>query len=169
MKIKVKIDQRLMTLFGTAVANHIRERTLEGKDKDGKPFKQYSTISFAMPSGAMTQVALKALEKGGNLTWFTTKSGSEWVIVKGGYKKYKEVAKPKSKNVNLSFKGTMLADLTLINVKDDSISIGFNRSEEAQKAVWNIERGRDFFGIEENELSKLGEDLLPGVDVDIEE
>ena len=44
----------------------IKQNTLDGFDKDGKPFKPYSTRPFAMPYAAVVnKVKLKKLEKEG--------------------------------------------------------------------------------------------------------
>jgi len=168
MKIKVTIPKVNKVLFGTAVVNHIRDRTLAGKDKDGKPFKAYSTNDFAMPSGAITQRAIKALEKSGNLIWFK-RNDSEWVLIKGGYKVLKAVKRPSHGGVvNLTDSGKMLADLTVIAYPADGIRIGFNREEEAEKAGWNLARGRDIFGVEDSVLEDMAEQyLLSGISVEI--
>lgn len=171
MKIKVTIPKANKVLLGTAIVNHIRDRTLEGKDKDGKAFKHYSTNTFAMPSGAITKRALSALDKAGDIIWFTTKTGAEWVLIKGGYKRLKAVKRPShGGTVNLTDTGKMMADLTVISYPADGIRIGFNRAENAQKASWNIEMGRDFFGIEDSELEKMAEKFLSsGLKVEVVE
>lgn len=160
MKIKVTIPNLSKQLLGLEIVKHIRKRTQEGRDKDGKPFKPYSTRYFAMPSGATTQAALKRLESAGNLFWYK-KGKSEWVVIKGGYKALKAAWKPQfGGTVNLTLTGQMMKDLSVIALPKDGIQIGFNREENAEKALWNIDRGRDFLGMEDKELERLAAKYL---------
>jgi len=168
MKLKINIDKARLQLLGSAVVNHIRKRTLKGLDKDGEAFVSYSTTPFAMPSGALTQKTRKGLDSASSLVWFTTNSGSKWVVIDGGYKELKAVKRPKDGGtVNLTDTGRMLQDLAVISTKKNQVQIGFNTSEQAQKALWNIENGRDFMGIEDKELSKLADTIL-GTGIEIE-
>jgi len=168
MKIKVKIPNLTKQLLGLEIVKHIRKRTLEGKDKDGKPFKEYSTRHFAMPSGATTKAALNRLESAGKLFWFK-KGESEWVVIEGGYKALKAAWKPQfGGTVNLTLTGQMMKDLSVIELSSDVITIGFNKEENAEKALWNIDRGRDFLGIEDKELEKLAAKYLTdGITVEL--
>lgn len=168
MKVKVTIPNLSKRLLGIEIVNHIRKRTLEGKDKDGKPFKGYSTRPFAMPAGAATKGAISRLESSGGLTWFSS-GKSKWILIKGGYRAYKAVRKPQDGGVvNLTLSGQMMKDLGVIALPTDGITIGFNRKENAEKALWNIERGRDFLGVEDSVLEKLAEKYLTsGITVEI--
>lgn len=169
MKLKVNISDLVKKLMGIEIVNHIRNRTQDGKDKDGKAFKPYSTKPFAMPSGATTQLALKTLDNSDGLIWFTAKSGNKWIVVKDGYKALKQARRPQDGGtVNLTNDGQMMNDLAVIAIPRDGIDIGFNRAENAEKALWNIEAGRDFLGIEDSELEKIAEKYLDsGVTVEV--
>ncbi len=156
MKLKVTIPKTSLLLLAKDIVNTIHDNTLAGKDKDGKPFKKYSSNPFAMPSGAATKRAIDSLDKSGGLVWFTTKDKAKWVVIKDGYKALKTALRPgDGGKVNLSLTGDMLNDMDVIAIGTNEVRIGFNREENAQKALWNIENDRDFFGIPDSEFKRL--------------
>lgn len=122
-----------------------------------------------MPSGATTRIALKALDNSYGLIWFTAKSGNKWIVIKDGYKALKEARRPQDcGTVNLTNEGQMMNDLAVIAIPSDGIDLGFYRAENAEKAIWNIEAGRGFLGIEYRELEKNVEKYLEsGVTIEV--
>lgn len=120
-----------------------------------------------MPAGAALTKAIKTLEKDKQLVWFKKKE-TEWILIKGGYAVYKRAAKPASgTTVNLSFTGKMLRDMSVIEARNGRVKIGWNRQELAVRAGHNVDLGRDFLGIPENDLKTLSERLLGGVAVQV--
>lgn len=155
--------------IGLKVVELITLRTLEGKDYEDKPFKPYSTKPFAMPSGATTKSSLKVLGKD-NFSYFRTKSGSLWIVVKGGYqalKKARMSGTDYTGGVNLSLSGAMLRGLKVISSSANLVKIGFSRSELAQRAYFNEAKGRKFLGISPKDLENLKPTILDGINESI--
>jgi len=78
-----------------------------------------------------------------------------WVVVKGGYLSLKKAIYKQTEykgDVNLWQTGAMMRALTVVKSTNNEITIGFTRSEEAQKALWNKEMGREFMGLTDEEL-----------------
>lgn len=133
----------------------IKKRTQSGLDKDGAPFKPYSTKPFKMPSGAATKRAKRELMNKGELSYFKTQGGKLWIVVRSGYLGYKKAVYSKTGFTgapNLMMTGQMMGAFAPIVYSDTGFTLGFTRSEEAQKAFWNQQMGRDFLGMTEKEL-----------------
>jgi hypothetical protein len=144
--------------LGAQMVTLIVKRTQSGMDITDKKFKAYSTRPFAMPAGAINRRTLKALDQDEQITYFKTKIKSTWVIVEGGYATYKRYLMKNatsSGGVNLTITGSMLRSMNVKSTGENSLIIGFNRTEEAEKAMWNINKGRNFFGLSPNDISKL--------------
>ena len=63
---------------------------------------------------------------------------------------------------------TWLNDMDVIAIGTNEVRIGFTREENAQKALWNIEKGRDFFGIPDSEFEKLTRKYIgPGIKIEV--
>lgn len=132
----------------------MKARILSGKDKNDNDFKAYSYRPFAMPAGATTKGALKLL--GANKQYFETKTGATWVVIKGGYLALKKARSPEwDGTVNLTVTGAMLRSMAVMQRGVNMFKIGFTRSEEAQKMIWQIVKGRDGFGISPKDLESL--------------
>jgi len=153
-QLRISVSAGAMLKAGRALVKVIRARTLSGLDKHGREFKPYSTKTFAMPAGGATKRARQILVKDGAIQYFTTGSGSLWMLV-NGYLALKRATYKKTGwngQVNLTMTGQMLGSMTVIEQGDNTVTIGFNRTEDALKAFWNIEKGRDFFGLSDEEL-----------------
>lgn len=167
------VDPAILTKIGNRVISLIIQRTTEGKDINGKPFRGYSTRPFALPAGATTKRALAILVKDGRASYFTTRAGSLWVVIKDGYKALKEAEFAKAGGaggVTLQRTGRMLRAMTVtsVNASPPGIVLGFTRTEDAQKAFWNQQRGRVFFGITAEEFgndSEIAKLLVEGLRV----
>lgn len=134
----------------------IRARTLRGLDKQGNPFKPYSTKPLAIPSGAITKRAAKELVKSQEAAYFE-RNGKLWIVIQGGYKAAKAAMKKQTDwdgTVNLSLSGAMLKDLTPLTYDTEgNITIGFASTENAKKARYNRFYGREFLGLTDAEMN----------------
>jgi hypothetical protein len=163
----IGISEKGMKRLGMKVVSLIKENTLAGFDKDGLAFKSYSTRPFAMPSGATTKRALGKLDKDGGLVWFKKDGKAIWVVVLGGYLALKKARYPKGRGVpNLTATGAMMRSLGVLRVSDNKITIGFKRAEEAEKMLWNINKGRDPLGLPEDQWDEVV-DKLNDKDIEI--
>jgi len=157
-RLAISIPDDDLKRIGLRAVSMIRDRTLRGVGADGAPFKPYSTQPFALPLGAITKRAQRAL--GDDMKIITSKrSGALWAVITGGYAALKDAAYPQYGGVvNLSRTGAMLRALTVIGVNGSgqvTIRIGFAREEEAQKALWNDARGRRILGFTQEERTDL--------------
>lgn len=160
----MKYDPQALKRLGFIIVARIKRRTEEENvDRYGKPFKPYSARPFAMPSGATTKRARAVLYKDGGIQYFRSPASEKlWIVVLGGYRALKDAEFAKAGgagNVNLSRTGSMLRSLTVtgVNAETGTITIGFSRVDAAQKAKWNIDKGRDFLGITDDELASSAE------------
>ena len=134
--------------IGNAIVTLIKERTAEGRDKDDKPFKAYSRKPFALPYGAVNNhTKLKRLIKSKQAIVYSRPNGMPFVLIKMGYAEYKKTMFDPSGRVNLMASGRMLADLSVLDVGNNRITIGFRNREMAARAVFNANRGREFLGV----------------------
>ena len=111
------------------IRNAIQRNTMEGFDKDGKPFKAYSTNPFSMPYYAIhnkdkfKKYFLKQDDKAH--IFRKQKTGKMlWVLFKGGYSEYKKVLaakKPKKAGVNLFYTGQMIEALKVLSTTEHLI------------------------------------------------
>lgn len=146
--IAFRIQNKAAGLLALDAISRITANTLAGIDKNGLPFKAYSSRPFAAPSGAFPKRVLAKLEETGELEWFRAASGGLWVVVLGGYAMLKKLKRPgDGGKVNLSDTGRMLGSLTLLSANNNKITIGFTRREEAEKMQHNISIGRNPMGL----------------------
>jgi hypothetical protein len=153
--MKIILKDTTLNRAGQRIVAIIKQRTLEGIDKDGNPFKPYSTRPFAMPAGAMTQRTRKSLYKDGKIQYFK-RNGKLWVVVKDGYAGFKKVNNNKTAydgTVNLSATGDMMRGITVLSASNNTITIGTTRTEAAKKLMWNIDKGRNPLGITASDLN----------------
>lgn len=149
------IDKGALRNIANRFAYIIAKRTEDGLDKNGMPFKPYSTKPFKMPSGAATKKAKMNLLSKGELKYFKTKGGKLWIVVTSGYLGYKMANYTKTSfdgKPNLMMTGQMMAAFMPILFSDAGFSLGFSRPEEAQKMLWNIQKGRDILGMTDKDL-----------------
>ena len=159
----INLEQKYLLKLGKQMITLIQKRTQSGYDIEDKEFIPYSKKPFAMPVGAMTKRTLKALSLKRNkdeVVFFRKEGRALWVVIKGGYYRYKQFAKTNAAGysvdtVSLTMSGSMLRSLTVINASNNQIKIGFNNTAEASKAIWNIAKGRNFFGLSPNDIKKL--------------
>jgi hypothetical protein len=157
MAVSFKINEFYVKQIALAIVSHIRARTLSGFDKDGKPFKPYSTNTFAMPRAAVNNRTYATLRQANKLDYFK-RDGMLFVAVKGGYKDYKAAKRPgDGGKVNLTDTGQMLRALTVLEASNNKIKIGFSAESEAKKMEYNLKYGRDILGVTDKELNEIVE------------
>ena len=152
--MQIIFKKEALSKFALKVISLMRENTLNGISADGSPFAAYSSKPFVMPAGAVTQKALKKLDKQGSIYWFKAKSsGNLWVLIQGGYKALRE-AKGRGLDVDLTDTGQMLRALIPVDFKENEIKIGFTNAEAAEKAYYHCVAGagkgktiRNFLGL----------------------
>ena len=166
----MQINIKNLNEVGQYAVTLIVERTAKGIDATGNPFLPYSTNPFAMPASATTKAALQRLKAQGLLNYFTTKKGTLWVIVKGGYRALKQARYPQdSGTVNLWATGAMMRNLRVLRTDGDAVIIGFSRQEEMKKAFWNqnAKANRKFMGLVKNEIAELTKRVAVEIKFDI--
>ncbi len=173
--MKVIIDKKTLEFASTLALSQIIQRTSEGKDQAGKPFKPYSTKPFAMPLGAYKQNTTQRQRKNlkdRDLTQIITskRTGNKWILIKGGYAAFKYARFPsRSGKVDLQVRGMrggMLSNLQVIKIGENSFTIGFTTEEMRDLAKWNIAKGRDFLGLTKEEQEELIRVISEGVSID---
>ena len=144
------VDDILLTNLGNKVLFIIRRRTKKGWFLPGSSSgaDKYSTKPFAMPVGAASQMLGNKLRKSAsskrskiydpdNFQLFTSKAGNLWVIVKGGYKKVRQLAGKKSDNVVMSWTGSYMRDLGLLRTENNFALLGWKSSENEELAYFH--------------------------------
>lgn len=107
-------DQR--EAIGQDIVNRIIQRTSNGIDKNGTPFRGYSK---------------------------SYKSSIDFRIA------------GKTSTVNLKLGGDLHRSIRVLSHGKGFIRVGWPESDEADKAKWNSEKGRDMLGLSPSELNKI--------------
>lgn len=163
MSNAIEIAEIIKRRVGIRVVARIKERTLEGIDKDGKPFAGYSEKPFAAPAGSIPQKVRARLDKDGKLSFFN-KDNKRWVFVQGGYKLLKAVKRPGDGGVvNLTDTGKLLRGLRFLSIGNDGeIRIGWGDPELALLAYYHNVSGagkgrvvRKFLGLPDDEIELI--------------
>ena len=158
---KELVDSILMKRIGLQCVFIIRRRVTSGKYLEGTTSEQYSTKPFGMPLGAATKVlgaAIKrAIEKGQAVSlkakgktyatvqpdeakiYTSPKTGNLWVVIGGGYKRYREMGGRDSAKIDLNWSGRMMRNLGIIpgSEQPSSVDVGFTSADEKNKALWH--------------------------------
>lgn len=156
VKLELKLDEQLLRRIGLRAVEMIVERTQqENLDASGNAFAPYSTRPFAMPVGGGARTAIGRLVKGGLAEYFTTKKGTLWAIITGGYAAYKrERYGQDGGRVNLTATGSMMRAVRIVAISGSTVTIGFARDEEAQKAAF-VQKRRVFMGLTADQQTEL--------------
>ncbi len=165
------VTRALLVNLGTAVVVIIKERTLRGEFLPGSTAGgQYSTTPSPMPLGALParargKRALAALVASGEATLFTSmRSRRTWIILQGGYKKFRELAGRETDRVTLNWTGQMMRNLKVrhVSVREGVVDIGFSEGRAARLASYHNTQGagrsrrvRRFIGLTDAELASL--------------
>lgn len=174
-KLRLKLDRRALLLAGEFAVTAIVERTARGEDADGKPFAPYSTRPLAVPSASVSKRVRARLQKAEDGLYYfkSRRTGNLWMVIEGGYAAVKAARYPKDGGVvNLHATGAMMRALRVIGVDatvdgGGTVTVGFSRPEEAQKAYWNS-RTRRFLGLTDDEQAEAGRIAGDGVSVEVQ-
>lgn len=155
-------NESLQRIGAKAVYAIIQRVQNKGLDIYDSPMKEYSTRPFAIPIGA-AKSAIKRIAPT-DKAYFKTKSGATWVVIKNGYAALKKQLYAGTswdgRTVNLTQSGLMMKSIKVINVGNNKFTIGFDNRDGAQRALWNIQNGRNFFGISPSDLEKVKEAVI---------
>lgn len=162
MAHRIEISAFVKKWMAARVVEMIRENTIEGRDRFGKPFKPYGTRPFARPLRGITKAAQSILKQSDGIIYFKKQERSTWVVIIGGYAALKAATYPGDNTVNLTARGSMLRSLRVLSVAGNVIKIGWGRQKEAEKAYWHTQSGagksrviRDFLGLPDSDLARL--------------
>lgn len=165
----------MIRIAGKALAI-IRARTGRGEFLTGVGTKQsidtsrqqYSTKPCPIPYGKYLALMNSKPPEGAKI--FRSKSGHVMVIVAGGYKRIREMAKKQSDHVVMGWTGRMMRDFSIIKQGETDAILGFKESESARIARYhNIEGAgkskvkHPFIGFtldEENQLAGLAQSFI---------
>lgn len=163
----------------------IKRRTDKGDFLEGssKGAGEYSEKPFVMPLGAMTKGNLKRIVNASEnsrskffkdprfknqFKLFTTRAGSLWVFVQGGYKKIREIAGKSTDAATLRWSGRYMRGLSLLSSRAALAEIGWRDDENKKLASYHEVSGagkarklRKQLGLTEHELSELGDWAKP--------
>ncbi|KAB2967526.1 hypothetical protein [Zoogloea sp.] len=176
----VIIDRVMVMRLSNAALVIIRERTLKGQFLEGSSpdAGEYSTKPFAMPYAAVATNSLKRELRRNTETGVLFRQGNKqlWIVVKGGYKKYRELAGKDTSKATLTWTGRMMRNLGILNADDSSAILGMKDADTKQLALYHNVMGagkskkkRVFMGLTEAEKIRLakfaGEEFLSRINV----
>jgi len=187
--IKVHNDGQIMTIVGVEALTMIKQRVIEtGKDAHNKPFKPYSTRDMLVGRSSFKSSVAEALlgskEKRRQLEWKTIGGSSGYAamlamsagtskgtaregkgvrlaVLKGGYKKWRELmlGAGHGDKVDFSVTNRMWNDITLIsstsNHKQGVAIIGARLDEEKKKLAANTKRKGEILDLSQKEIEGL--------------
>lgn len=164
------VDNVMMVRLGAKGIAIIRKRTLEGRFLTGSSpnADEYSTKPLPLPFGKFTRATQKEVLKRqlqtGEFRIFTNrKSGNTWIIIEGGYKKFRELAGKPTDNVVMTWSGRMLRNLGITRSGEQDVELGFSEAGSKQLALYHnvmgagkSKRKHVFMGFDEKEINDLG-------------
>lgn len=164
------ITRQELSELGEGALLTMRQRTQKGQFLEGSSpgAASYSTRPFARPAGGLTSAVFNALDDSADGSTFFTRAGAMWVVIAGGYARFRELSGRSSSTVDLNFSGQMMRDLQLVSIDParQSIEIGFLNQESEQLARWHQIDGagqsktrRVFVGLSNKESGTLTETL----------
>ena len=139
----IPFTRKLFLLLGSKALAFIEEAAADGEDRDGKPYA-YSTKPFARPVGGLNKtqlgrLMLKRNTKGDDpaVKPFQTAAGNLWLLIKGGYLSFKEIAfRRAGGGPFLQATGDMFRAMNVVAATDQSATIGFTDEEAARRAFF---------------------------------
>lgn len=156
----------------------IKARTLRGEFLEGSSpgAEKYSTTPMPMPFGKWTkETRAKALWRDENgeeeIELFRSKAGMLWVILKGGYKRFRELAGKEVENVTLNWSGQMMKAIQIMSVDEaaGTVTIGFSDYRSGQIADFHrrgagrSRKKRIFFALSQREQEEIKESVLGNI------
>ena len=130
----------------------IKSRTMQGRDADGKPFKEYSEKPLYV---AFKGARLKP--KG-----YTRKSRTgKSAFYQGGYQEYKDKSRKRSKRpagemtseVDLVLSGSLMANFIPLKVTKTRFTLGLG--SPVQKYGYHVNKTRRFIGLSPSEVDQM--------------
>lgn len=149
----MRIPESALKVLAQRALQYVNAQIDEGVDSDGKRY-EYSTKPFARPrggmighsSGAPLKQTVKQLEKQGRLETFRNRNGKLWMLVKGGYKDYREMTGRATDGDFLTFTGKLRASMFARPHGQGAVMIGFAGQRNADIAFYmnvsGVGRGR---------------------------
>lgn len=141
----------------------IREQIDEGIDADGKPYA-YSTKPFAKPYGKLTKKLERMLKKEPDRLGIIKRNGGNWLVVKKGYKDWRELNNRSSDGDFLQWTGQLLRSMSARAEGENVGVVYFTDAAMAERAFWmnvsGVGRGRKlwkFLGLTKANEQKLAE------------
>lgn len=158
------INRQILEKVAIRVIELINEQIENGVDIENIKYS-YSTSPFVRPLSPKHFAKVKRAVKDDKANIFTTKKGSKWVFIKGGYKDYRRIIGRDPDGDFLQDTGKMLASLNY-SINHNEIQVTFSSTEDAQKAYWlNVagvgksKKKWKFLGLNENSKQKLIEEF----------
>lgn len=164
------VDNVIMLRIANKGIAIIRKRTLKGEFLPGSSpnASQYSTTPLPLPLGKFTretqrQILSGKADLGENFRLFTNrKTRNVWIVIQGGYKKFRELAGKPTDNVVMTWSGRMMRNLGIIRSTETEATLGFSDQGSRQIAEYHnvlgagkSRRKHIFMGFEEKELKEL--------------
>ena len=140
------VSRALLINLGTAALYIIKERTLRGVFLPGSTGTgTYSTTPMPLPLGALParargKRALAQLVATGEARLFTSfRSRRAWIVLTGGYAKFRELAGRESDRVTLNWSGQMMRNLkiTRVSAREGVVEIGFTEGRAKRLASYH--------------------------------
>jgi hypothetical protein len=166
------INNTLLAKIGDEVIAIIQQRTLRGEYLPGSTEKGYSTKPTPMPYGGLiarlgegrAKQVFRAIQKGEETAiWRESKTKKIWLVLKGGYKRLRELAGKESERVTMNWRGNMMRTLKYKSDPTQGIvTIYFTNKEAAEIAGFHHEGTgrtkivRRFMGLTKKEQQKIG-------------
>ncbi|MCZ7556800.1 MAG: hypothetical protein M5R41_10415 [Bacteroidia bacterium] len=173
------ISRALLINLGTAALYIIKERTLRGQFLPGSTGSgRYSTTPMPLPLGALParargKRALAQLVASGEARLFTSmRSRRAWIVLQGGYAKFRELAGRESDRVTLNWSGQMMRNLkiTRVSAREFTVELGFTEGRARRLASYHNELGagksrttHKFLGLTAQEVSRLASDAQAAI------
>lgn len=172
------ITRALLVNLGTRIVNIIKLRTLAGEFLPGSTgTSKYSTTPMPLPLGALparfrTPRKLRQLVDDGEARIFSSRSRRAWIVLTGGYKRFRQLAGRESDHVTLNWSGSMMRNLKVIrvNTSEAEVVVGFNEGRAARLASYHHAQGagkarvtHKFLGLTDAELALLEPEVLNAV------
>lgn len=180
------VDNIIMIKLGLKAKAFILQRVQRAQYLEGSTGgSEYSTTPMPIPYGLFIKKFGKALLKKSNaekairgrskkiittakseeFSVFRSKSGHTMVLISGGYKRWRELNKRNSGQVELTWSARMLRNLGVLRDETDNSStkLGFTSSDENNKAYYqHVGAGknkitRKFMDLTEKEIFELGD------------
>lgn len=180
------VDNIIMIRLGLKAKAYIMQRVQRAEFLNGSTGgSQYSTTPMPIPYGLFVKKFGKSLlKKGGDkekiirgqgkiittakndeFSVYRSKSGKTMVLISGGYKRWRELNKKNSSQVELTWSARMLRNLGVLRDESssNSVRLGFTSDEENKKAYYqHVGAGKNkvkriFMDLTEKEINNLAD------------